>query len=132
MKISAAHGFVNQVLAYTLLGIGLSGSIGVGTVWMRQQISITANANKALEARIADLTRRVEETTASIAQEQDASVLLRNNTLWGLGLVAPAEGQVQRVAGDPTERLEAKRNSGIYGETGTKVVSFTAPAQTGS
>jgi hypothetical protein len=132
MKLAAAHGFVNQVLIYTVFGIGLSGSIGVGTVWMRQQISRTANENKVLEARIADLTRHIEETTASIAQEQDASVLLERNTLWGLGLVPPSEGQIQRVTGDPTERLEAKRNSGLYGETGARFVSFAPPAAPGS
>jgi len=45
---------------------------------------------------------------------------------------AAARWVLKKHCGDPTERLESKRNSGIYGETGTKVVSFTAPAQTGS
>jgi hypothetical protein len=132
MKISAAHGFVNQVLVYTLVGIGLSGSIGVGAVWMRQQISLTANANKVLEARIADLTRRCEETTAAIAQEQDSSVLLQRNTLWGLGLVPPVEGQIVRVTEDAAALLRAKRNSGIYGDTGVRAVSFSVPSVPGS
>jgi len=130
MKTSASHGFVNQVLAYTLVGIGLTSSIGVGAVWMREQISFTANANKVLEARIADLTRRCEETTAAIAQEQDATVLLQRNTLWNLGLVPPAEGQVQRVTEDPTERLAAKRSRGIERETAAAgTVSFRVAEQ---
>jgi hypothetical protein len=130
MKISAAHGFVNQVLVYTLVGIGLSGSIGVGAVWMRQQISLTANANKVLEARIADLTRHCEEATAAIAQEQDATVLLQRNTLWNLGLVPPREDQVQRITEDPAMRLASKRNSGIYGDTArTGMVSIRLATQ---
>lgn len=130
MKTSAAHGLVNQVLVYTLVGIGLSSSIGVGAVWMREQISLTANANKVLEARIADLTRRCEETTTAIAQEQDATVLLQRNTLWGIGLVPPQEGQVQRVTEDPTIRMEAKRNSGMYRDTAAAAtVSFRVAAQ---
>ena len=69
------HAFVNQVLVYSLVAICLSGSIGLGTVWMRHQISIVANANKALEARIADVARRCEEASAAIAAEQDPAVL---------------------------------------------------------
>ena len=129
MKNSSAHGFVNHLLVYALLGIGLSGTAGVAAVWMRQQISFTANANKALEARIADLTRRCNETNAAIAAEQDPSVLLRRNTAWSLGLVPPRDDQVQHVADDPVMRLAAKRNSGLYRDTGAAAVTFRVAAQ---
>jgi hypothetical protein len=130
MKLSAAHGIVNQVLVYTMVGIGLSASAGVGAVWMRQQISQTANANKALEAQITDLTRRSEEAAAAIAEEQDTSVLLQKNLSMGIGLLPPREDQVQRVTEDPVVRLASKRNSGLFADTGgASLVSIRLAAQ---
>jgi hypothetical protein len=64
---------------------------------MRHQISVAANANKVLEAQIADLERRIEETDAAISSEQDPAVLNRRNTDWHLGLVPPGETQVRRI-----------------------------------
>ena len=71
MKASAAHAFVNQVLVYSLVAIGAGGSIGLGSVWMRHQISLSANASRAIEARIAEVERHAEEIRTAIAQEQD-------------------------------------------------------------
>jgi len=130
MKTSATHAFVNHVLVYALVGIGLSGSAGVAAVWMRQQISFTANANKVLEARIADLTRRCNETGAAIAAEQDPAVLLRRNTAWNLGLVPPRDDQVQHLAEDPVMRLAEKRNRGLYHDAGAATdLTFRVAAQ---
>ena len=35
MKKTDTHAFVNQLLVYTLVMICFSGSIGLGTVWLR-------------------------------------------------------------------------------------------------
>ena len=115
-KKAGAGAFVSQFLVYALVAISASGTIGLGTVWMRHQISVAANANKALEASIADLERRIEETDAAIAVEQDPAVLLRRNTDWGLGLAPPAEPQVRRVSEDPVARLAGIRNRTLFGE----------------
>lgn len=108
--------FVNQFLVYALVAICGSGSIGLGTVWMRHQISVAANANKVLEASIADVERRIEETNAAIAAEQDPVVLNRRNTDWRLGLVPPGETQVRRISDDPVMRLAALHNRTLFGE----------------
>ena len=117
MRTFAAHGFVNQLLVYTLVMIGFSGSIGLGTVWMRHQISITANSTKQLAARIADVERHLAEATTAAETERDATVLLRRNVEWNLGLVPPGQGQIVHVPGDPVMRLAAKRDRGLFSDT---------------
>ncbi len=122
-KKASSGAFVNQFVIYALVAIFGSGSIGLGTVWMRHQISIAANANKVLESSIADLERRIEETDAVIAAEQDPEVLNRRNADWRLGLVAPGETQVRRVSDDAVMRLAAKHNRALFGEV-PATVSF--------
>lgn len=121
MKTSAAHGFVNQLLVYTLVMIGFSGTIGLGTVWMRHQISITANSTKQLAARIADVERHIAEATTAAETERDPNVLLRRNAEWKLGLVPPSQDQIVHVPEDPVTRLASKRNRGLFSDAATTV-----------
>ena len=114
MNRTSNHAFVNQMLVYTLVMICFTGTIGLGTVWMRHQISLTANAAKVIDARIAELDRRLNETKAVMEAEQDPAILKRRNAEWRLGLVAPSQTQVVRVPGDPVMRLAAKRNRGLF------------------
>ena len=115
------HAYVNQLLVYTLVMICFSGSIGLGTVWMRHQISLAANATKVLDARIAELDRRLNETKAVLEAEQDPAVLKQRNADWHLGLVQPSPEQIVRLAGDPVMRLAAKRNRGLFNDGVTPV-----------
>lgn len=128
MNTSASHGFVNQLLVYTLVMIGFSGSIGLGAVWMRHQISITANANRVLDARIAAVERHLAEATTAAETERDASVLLRRNAEWHLGLVPPSQTQIVHIGADPVLRLAAKRNRGLFGD-GPATVSLPVAYQ---
>jgi hypothetical protein len=120
MRISN-HAFVNQLLVYTLVMICFSGSIGLGTVWMRHQISLTANATKVLDARIAEFDRRLNETKTILEAEQDPSVLKQRNAEWHLGLVQPNPEQIVRLTGDPVMRLAAKHNRGLFNDGVTPV-----------
>jgi hypothetical protein len=110
-----SRAFVNQFLVYTLVAICGSTSIGLGMVWIRHQISVAANVNKVLVASIDDLQRRIEETDAAIASEQDPAVLNRRNTEWQLGLVPPGETQIRHVEEDPVTRLAAMHNRTLFG-----------------
>jgi len=110
MNKSDNHAFVNQLLVYTLVMICLSGSIGLGTVWMRHQISVTANSTRQMESRIAQAERSLAETTIQVAAEESLEVLTRRNSVWKLGLLPPVESQVGRLAGSPERRLAALRN----------------------
>lgn len=115
-KKAGSQAFVNQFMVIALVAICGCSTIGLGTVWMRHQISIAANANRTLEASIADLERQVEEADAAISAEQDPAVLTRRNAEWHLGLVPPGETQVHRVTDDTILRLAAMHNSKLFGE----------------
>lgn len=114
MKKSETHAFVNQLLVYTLVVIGFSGSIGLGTVWLRHQISLSANATKQLEARINEVRRHIHEMENKIETAQSPAMLEYLNEQMKLGLQPPSPQQVQHIAGDPVQLLAAKRNRGLF------------------
>jgi hypothetical protein len=122
-KKAGSQAFVNQFMVIALVAICGSATIGLGTVWMRHQISVAANANKALEASIADLERQIEEADAAISAEQDPAVLSRRNSEWQLGLVPPAETQLRRVPDDTVMRLASLHNRKLFGD-GPAMVSL--------
>lgn len=127
MRPTSQHAFVNQFLVYTLLAMGLSGTIGLSTVWMRHQISLTANANRALDARIVEVQRHIAEATTAIEGEQDTATLLQRNSQWRLGLVPPSQAQVVHITEDAVNHLAVKRDRGLFGDT---AVSITLPLAT--
>jgi hypothetical protein len=115
-KKGGSQAFVNQFMVIALVAICGCSTIGLGTVWMRYQISVAANANKALEASIAGLERQIEEADAAISSEQDPAVLTRRNSEWQLGLVPPAEVQLRRVPDDTIMRLASMHNRKLFGD----------------
>lgn len=106
-------GFANPLLLGAVLGLGLSGSVGVGAVWLRHQISVTANENKVLEAHIADLERQSEQLDTEIAEQEDAQVLLARQEQWKLGMVAPSAERVHHFTQDPLRHLSEKHGESI-------------------
>jgi hypothetical protein len=114
MNKTDTHAFVNQLLVYTLVMICFSGSVGLGTVWLRHQISVTANSTKAIETRLTEIERRIAETSALIAAEQSPDQLEQKNAFFALGLVRPSEQQTVRVNESPEQRLLARRNNEIF------------------
>jgi hypothetical protein len=114
MKKNSSQAFVNQLLVYTLVMICFSGSIGLGTVWLRHQISLTANNTKQLEQRIIESERHLAELNTLITAEQSIDVLARRNSEWKLGLVLPKEPQVVRVSESPERLLAARNNAEVF------------------
>jgi N-acetylmuramic acid 6-phosphate (MurNAc-6-P) etherase len=114
MKKNTSAAFVNQLLVYTLVMISFSGSIGLGTVWLRHQISLTANNTKQLEQRIIESERHLAEINTQITAEQSIDVLARRNNEWKLGLVLPKEPQVVRVSESPERRLASRNNVEVF------------------
>lgn len=114
MNKTETHGFVNQLLVYTLVMICFSGSIGLGTVWLRQQMAQTANSIKQLEGRSETIERHLAETNALVASESSADVLARRNAEWNLGLVRPVEVQIVRVTEPVEDRLARKRHDELF------------------
>jgi hypothetical protein len=111
-----SQAFINQLLVCLLVTFGFSGSIGLGTVWMRHQISLTANANKVLESRIVEVERHLSETAALIETEQSNSALRMRNDTWKLGLVVPQDKQMVPLAEDADQHLAAKRNRDLFND----------------
>jgi hypothetical protein len=105
---------VNGLFLLTLVMLGYTGAIGFGTVWLRHQISVSANESKQLEQQIADLQRRLSETSAEIAVARSPEQLIRQNELLGLNLVRPTEEQVVRATGDVERRLAEKRFDQLF------------------
>jgi hypothetical protein len=102
--------FVNQLLVWFIVTIGLGGSVGLATVWMRQQISATAKANRDLAAQIARYDRLIDETRTQIETEQ-ASDKLRH-----LGLVPMNQIPVVHVTENVVERLARRANAGVLAD----------------
>ena len=124
MKTSDTHAFANQLLICLIVTLCFSGSIGVGAVWLRHQISATANDNRRREARIAELERRIAETTTAIEGEEGSETLRRRNTEWKLGLVPVSDAQVVRVTSDDLNRHIARRNREFFNEGVAPAVTF--------
>jgi hypothetical protein len=117
MKKNDTHAFVNQLLVWLLVTICSGGSIGLGTVWMRHQISITANTNRQLTDEIAKLERLVDARKSEVVREQAPAVLRQRNQLMRLGLVEVDDRRVIRVPEDPVQRLVAHRNRELLRDT---------------
>jgi hypothetical protein len=111
-----AHAFANQLFVCLLVTIFCGGSIGLGTVWMRHQISVTANANRVLAARLAEFERHIAETKTLIERAQRPDELRRLNADFRLGLAPVSEAQVMHVTEDPVRRLAARANRDLFGE----------------
>ena len=114
MKPPPAHAFVNQLIALTLLLLVFSGSLGLGAVWARQEISGAANRSRSLEGKIADIERRLDEVNAEVAASLNPDVLLRQNDAMRLGLLSPRAIQVVPMEGSPELDLAAKRNREVF------------------
>ncbi len=116
MRKNNNHAFVNQVLLCLLLASGLAGSVGLGTVWLRHQITVTAKSNRALQASITEVRRKIDATVTLIEEEQSYEVLTTRNASWGLGLVPATDSQVMRVAEDPVVRLRRRLDRSIFND----------------
>lgn len=106
--------FVNQLVICVLVSMTLGGSIGLGTVWLRHQNSLTAKANTALVARIAAVERRSDEMKTLIQGEMRPELLRRRNVEMGLGLVPMNELPIVQVTENITDRMAERANRGLF------------------
>ena len=123
MRPPPPNALVNKIVALTLCLLVFSGTLGLGAVWVRQEIFSTANRSNVLESKIADIERRLDEVDAGVAIALNPASLLRRNETMRLGLVAPKEIQVVRMPGSPEIRLQAKRNQEIFSVSSTARLS---------
>ncbi len=114
MKPPPAHAFVSQLITLTVVLLVFSGSLGLGAVWVRQEISGAANRNRVLEMKIADVERRLDEVNGDVAAALNPDALLQQNQVMRIGLVSPREIQVVRVDESPELRLASKHNREVF------------------
>lgn len=128
MKPPPPTAHVNRLIALSLLLLLFSGSLGLGAVWVRQEISQTANRSRALVAKIADVERRLDEVNAEIAAADSPRALLQQNEIMRLGLASPKEVQVVRIEGSPELRLLARLNRDNFNRAAAEANATGMPA----
>ncbi|HEY3755389.1 MAG TPA: hypothetical protein VGL42_04505 [Opitutaceae bacterium] len=121
MSYSLRPGFFNPLVSGLILMVGLTGAVGIGAVWAQHQLSLLANDNRVVEAKIANVERQSDELDSEIAQEQDTRVLLARAAQWHLGLAEPSADHVQHITIDPLRHLSRK-------EGGEGILLPTAPS----
>jgi hypothetical protein len=82
-----SRAFINHLVGGAILTIGVGGGVGLGVVWMRHQISTTANQIRKIDAERAETERLISEKTAAIASAQRPDLLRAANDRFRLGLV---------------------------------------------
>lgn len=107
--------FVHQLVLCLLVTFAVAGSTGLGTVWMRHQISTTANTNRLLAAELTRIERLIDEKKTMIETEQAPEKLRALNTGMRLGLVPMSEVHVEHVTENTADRLA--RRAGRFLET---------------
>jgi C4-dicarboxylate-specific signal transduction histidine kinase len=111
MKPPPPNALVNKVVALTLVLLMFAGTLGLGAVWVRQEIFSTANRSRVLQTQIADVERKLDEVRAQVATAESVAALIHRSEDMRLALVSPRELQVVRVEQDPTIELGRKRNA---------------------
>ena len=114
MRPPPPNTYVNKFIALTLCLLVCAGTLGLGAVYVRQEIFATANRSRAVERQVADLARRLDEVNAQIATALNPAELLRQNEAMRLGLTAPRELQVVRIEESPQLRLATKRHRDAF------------------
>jgi len=129
MKPPPASNLINRVILLTLMLLVFTGTLGLGAVWMRQEISQTANRSRALEDRLTDAQRRLDELSAEVATAVNPRALLRQNETMRLALSTPREIQVQRVAVSAELKLVQKRNLEVFRVETASFASLNRPPE---
>lgn len=132
MKPFGTHAFVNQLVAGLLVTIGFGGTVGLGTVWVRHQLSVMADTNRQLDQQYHDVERHIADMQALVEEARDPNLLRRENDTLHLGLVAMTQAQVVDVTTDPMRQLvlDSNRHELESGDTarGGVRVQFVVPA----
>ena len=122
----APSAFANQLLLCLLVTICVGGSIGLWTVWMRHQISVTAKTNRGLAVEFARLERLLDEKRTLAETEQAPDKLRALNTMMGLGLVPMNQIPVLHVTENVADRLARRTNRDLLTDAAARpgVITF--------
>lgn len=113
------------VLAF--LFIFFVGSFGLATVWLRQQIAVSAEQARLMERRLVELERSESSLTSQIAIAMSPSQLEAQNERLQLGLRQPRENQVVRVDRETQTRFAQFRWNQLVNVPKETSISFYVP-----
>jgi hypothetical protein len=120
-----SQAFVNQLLVCLLVTMTFGGTLGLGMVWVRHQISVTAKANRALLAAISEVNRRSDDIEAHIRSEQRPELLRQLNLEFQLGLVPMNEVPDVLITENVTQRMVERANRWSFPEeAGLEPITF--------
>jgi hypothetical protein len=111
-----AQAFVNQFVILALVTLFCGGSVGLGMVWMRHQISTVANRNRVLAADFERVQKLVREKSTEVETEQRPEILRQRNAEMHLGLVPLNDVPVVHVPDDVVRRLAERAQRLSAGE----------------
>ena len=120
-----SQAFVNQLLVCLLVTMTFGGSLGLGTVWVRHQISLTAKMNRALLADITEVNRRSDDIEAQIRSEQRPELMRQLNLEFRLGLAPKNEVPTVHITDNVNQRMVERANRWSFPEqAGLEPVTF--------
>jgi cell division protein FtsL len=114
VKNRAANQILNRIIVYSLLILALVGGFGVVTVWMRHQISQSANSLQALEQQIREERRELAQLEVELTIAMSTDKLIYLNRSLELGLREPAYTQIVHVTDNVETRLYEKNANSVF------------------
>ena len=114
VKNRAANQILNRIIVYSLLILALVGGFGVVTVWMRHQISQSANSLQALEQQIREERRELAQLEVELTLAMSTDKLIYLNRSLELGLREPAYTQIVHVTDNVETRLYEKNANSVF------------------
>ena len=101
-KNRVANRILNQIIAYSLLMLMMVGIFGVITVWIRHQTTRSANNLQAIESKITQERRALDQLDVELTIAMSTDRLIALNRSLNLGLREPIYTQIVHV----TENVE--------------------------
>lgn len=120
-----AVSILNRILLWSFFLLVYAGAIGFGTVWLRHQISLSANENKAIERRILEIERVLSQVNAELAVALSPDYLIARNRELDLRLARPTESQIIRIQDEVEMRLAVKRNEELFSSVDRTGIRFS-------
>ncbi|MES2697878.1 MAG: hypothetical protein V4773_30735 [Verrucomicrobiota bacterium] len=106
-----SQAFADPFVALLILSVSLMGSVGIGMVWMRHQISTTANRSQALVVQRTEIERLITEKSAEVASAQRPDLLRNLNEQHRLALVPMSDVPVFTESSETAVRGLVQRAS---------------------
>ncbi len=114
IKSRTANRILNQIILHSVVMLALVGGLGLITVWLRHQTSITANHLQSIEQKIVEERRVHAQLDVELAVAMSTDKLLELNREHGLNLQEPAFTKIVHVEENVEKRLYEKSANALF------------------